>query len=163
MSRSSVGTFVVVNALLTVIRPLTAWTGPDFTAILDVCEATTLDDAAIRGGHLGWPTAPEDRNWRIAFEQHNGGTVRVVGWRRSAREGDGVLSCWVASGSNAHVACAFLTDRPGLLEALRNRFGVADKFEEQGDIVSAFWRRGGSEVSLTRVGMSSTLNVSRHD
>lgn len=128
-----------------------------------MCEATTLDAAAIRGGHLGWPALPEDRNWRAAFEQHNGGTVRVIGWRRGAREGDGVLSYWVASGPNAHVACAFLTDRRGLLEALRDRFGDADTFEVQGDIVSAFWRRGGREVSFTRVRASSTLNVSRRD
>jgi hypothetical protein len=31
-------------------------------AILDVCEATTLDEAADRGGRLGWPAAPEDHN-----------------------------------------------------------------------------------------------------
>lgn len=135
--------------------------GDEFAAILDVCEATTLDDAALRGERLGWPAAPEDHDWRIGFERHNGGSVRVVGWRRGAREGDGLLSYWVASGPNAHVACAFSTDGPGLLEALRDRFGAPDTFEAQGDIVSAFWRRDGREVSFTRVGRISGLNVAR--
>lgn len=126
-----------------------------------MCEATTLDEAAIRGGRLGWPAAPEDRQWRAGFERYNGGTVRVVGWRRGAREGDGLLSYRVASGPNAHAACTFSTDRPGLLEALRDRYGAPDTFEETGDIASAFWRRGGSEVSFTRVGASSGLSLSR--
>lgn len=143
------------------LSAMTAEAGGGFAAILDVCEATTLDEAAIRGDRLGWPVAPEDRNWRTGFERHNGGTVRVVGWRRSARDGDGLLSYWVASGPNAHTACAFSTDEAGLLEASRDRFGAPDTFEEQDGIVSAFWRRGGSEVSFTRVGASSSLNLSR--
>lgn len=163
MTRLSRGALAAFIALLTASSSLAAETGSALAVILDVCESTTLDEAAVRGGHLGWPTAPEDRNWRTAFERHNGGTVRVVGWRRSAREGDGLLSYWVASGPNAHVACAYLTDQPGLLEALRDRYGAPDTFDEQGDIVSAFWRRGGREVSLNRVGASSTLNVSRRD
>jgi hypothetical protein len=71
----------------------------DFTAILDVCEATSLDEATNRGGRLGWPAAPEDRDWHAGFERHNGGPVHVVGWRRTEREGDGLLSYWVASGA----------------------------------------------------------------
>ncbi|WP_338661470.1 hypothetical protein VQH23_14610 [Pararoseomonas sp. SCSIO 73927] len=134
---------------------------PDFAAIIDVCEATTLDEAADRGGRLGWPAAPEDRDWRAGFERHNGGPVRVVGWRRAEREGDGLLSYWVASGRAPHRACSFATDRPGLLEALRDRFGPPDTIEEHGDIVSAFWRRGEAEVAFTRVGTSSGLNIAR--
>lgn len=83
---------------------MSAQAGGGFAAILDVCEATTLDEAAARGGRLGWPAAAEDRDWRTRFERHNGGPVRVVGWRRSAREGDGLLSYWVVSGPNAHAA-----------------------------------------------------------
>ena len=83
----------------------------DFAAILNVREATTLDEAAGRSGRLGWPAAPEDRNWRAGFERHNVGSVRVVGWRRAEREGDGLLSYWVASGRNAHRACSFATDQ----------------------------------------------------
>lgn len=163
MSRSSRKPLVTFIALLTASSSLAAETGPALAVILDVCESTTLDEAAVRGGHLGWPIAPEDRNWRTAFERHNGGSVRVVGWRQGAREGDGLLSYWVASGPNAHVACAFLTDQPGLQEALRDRYGAPDTFDEQGDIVSAFWRRGDRDVSFTRVGTSSALNVSRRD
>lgn len=163
MPLPSLRAFVAVTALFAAMSSPTAETGPGLAAILDVCEATTLDEAVIRGGYLGWPAAPEDRNWRTVFEQQNGGTVRVVGWRRGAREGDGLLSYWVASGPNAHVACAFLTDQPGLLEALRDRYGAPDTFDEQGDIVSAFWRRSGREVYFARVGASSTLNVSRRD
>lgn len=133
----------------------------EFTAILDVCEATTLDEAAARGARLGWPAAPDDPEWRAGFERHNGGTVRIVGWRRGAREGDGLLSFWVATGPNAHTACGLATDRPGLPEALRDRFGVPDQSEDHGDIVSAFWRRGGTKVSFTRVGSASNLNLSR--
>lgn len=133
----------------------------EFTAVLDVCEATTLDEAAARGIRLGWPAAAEDWNWRASFERHNGGTVRVVGWRRGEREAEGLLAFWVASGANAHTACVLATERPGLFEALRDHFGVPDQSEDRGDIVSAFWRRGGAEVSFTRVGTSSNLNLSR--
>lgn len=152
---------IAVAVSLAVMSAPTADTGPGFAAILDVCEASTLQEATIRGGHLGWPAASEDRNWRTSFERHNGGTVRVVSWRRGVREGDGLLSFWVASGPSGHAACAFSTDRPGLLEALRGRFGAPDTFDEQDEIVSAFWRRGSSEVSFTRVGASSSLNISR--
>lgn len=134
-----------------------------FAAVLDVCDATTLDEARMRGGQLGWPLAPEDRNWIIGFERHNGGTVRVVGWRRGAHEGDGLLSYWVASGPNAHTACAFSTDHPGLLDALRDRFGAPDTIDEHDEFVSAFWRRGSREVSFTRVATSSNVNLSRRD
>jgi len=136
-------------------------TSADFAAILDVCEAISLDEATNRGGRLGWPTAPEDRDWRAGFERHNGGPVHVVGWRRAEREGDGLLSYWVASGRDPHRACSFTTDQPGLLDALRDRFGTPDTIEEHGDIVSAFWRRGEAEVSLTQVGTSSSLTLSR--
>lgn len=138
-----------------------AGTGNGFSTILDVCDATTLDEAAGRGERLGWPAAPEDRAWRARFERYNGGTVRVISWRRSEREGDGLLSYWVASGPNAHRACAFTTSQPQLLEAMRGRFGTPDTFEEQGDIVSAFWQRADAEISFTRVGASSLLNLSR--
>jgi hypothetical protein len=132
-----------------------------FSSVLDVCDAVTLDEAAARGALLGWAVAPEDRGWRTAFERHNGGTVRVVGWRRGEREGDGMLSYWAASGPSAHRACSFSTQQPGLLDALRGRFGDPETLEEQGDIVSAFWRRTEAEVSFTRVGASSGVVVSR--
>ncbi len=133
----------------------------DLIAILDVCEATSVDEATNRGGRLGWPTAPRDRDWRAGFERHNGGSVQVVGWHRTEREGDGLLSYWVASGRNPHRACSFTTDQPGLLEALRDRFGTPDTFEEHGVIISAFWKRAEAEISLTQVGASSSLNLSR--
>ena len=132
-----------------------------FAAILYVCEAVTLEEAEARGERLGWPAAPDDRNWRAAFERHNGGTVRLIGWRRGGREGDGLLSYWVASGRNAHEACTFATDLPGLLEALRDRFGAPDTFDEHGEIVSAFWQRDGAEIYFTRVGKSTHVNLSR--
>ncbi|MBX9932467.1 MAG: hypothetical protein K2Y56_13150 [Methylobacterium sp.] len=147
--------------MVAAIDSLIAEYGPGFAAILDVCEATSLEEAAIRGGRLGWPVAPEDRDWRAGFERYEGGTVRVVGWRRGARGEDGLLSYWVASGPNARTACAFSTDRPHLLGALRDRFGAPDTFEEQGDIVNAYRRRGGLEVSFTRIGASSSLSVAR--
>lgn len=134
--------------------------GPGYPAILDVCEAGTLEEAAIRGGRLGWPaTPPEDqklRNWRTSFERHNGGTVRIVAWDRDARD---ALSYWVASGPNAHAACNFSTDRTGLLEALRDRLGPPDTSETHGVTASAFWRRGGREVSFTQVGARNAVNV----
>lgn len=132
----------------------------EFATIIGVCEATTLDEAEIRGGRLGWPLAPEEDDWRAGFEKHNGGAVRVVGWRRSSGGGDERLSYWVASGPNAHTACAFSTDRPGLLEALRGRFGAPETLEEQDDIVSASWRQNGRQVSFTRVGTNSIFNLS---
>lgn len=135
--------------------------GADLTVILDVCEATSLVEATNRAERLGWPAIPEDRDWRAGFERHNGGSVDVVGWRRGAREGDGLLSYWVASGHDPHSACSFTTDQPGLLEALRDRFGAPDTIEEHGDIVSAFWKRGEAEVSLTRIGTSGSLTISR--
>ena len=138
-----------------------ASTGVEFSTILDVCEAVTLDEATAKGERLGWPAAPEDRDWRAGFERHNGGTVQVVGWRRSEREGDGLLSYWVASGPNAHTACGFVTDQPGLMEAIRDRFGAPNTLKKQGDIVSAFWQRASAEVSFTRVGANSNLNLSR--
>jgi hypothetical protein len=134
---------------------------PGFAAILNVCEATNLEEASIRGEHLGWLVAPEDRDWRTSFERHNGFTVRVVGWRRSVRQSDGLLSYWVASGPNAHTASAFSTDVPGLLEALRHRFGAPDTLDEQGNVVSAFLQRGRREVSFTQVGANRTFNISR--
>lgn len=138
-------------------------TGIEFSTILDVCEALTLDEAATKGERLGWPVASEDREWRASFERHNGGPVQIVGWRQGEREGDGLLSYWVASGPNAHRACAFSTDQPGLFESLRSRFGNPDTYEQKGDIISAFWQRVGADVSFTRVGMSSVLNLSRRD
>lgn len=145
-------------ALFAATGSLTAEAGSGLAVILDVCEATTLDEAAIRGGRLGWPAAPEDRDWRTNFERYNGGTVRAVGWRRGAGKSEG-LSYWVASGPNAHAACAFSTDCPGLLETLRDRLGAPDTFEEQGDIATAFWRRGGREASFTRVGARSSVTL----
>ncbi len=161
MTAIGIATFLAC-AVLPVAGSLSAMSASaDLTAILDVCEATSLDEAANRGEQLGWPKAPEDRDWRAGFERHNGGPVQVVGWRRIEREGDGLLSYWVASGRHPHTACSFSTDQPGLLEALRDRFGTPDTFEEHDDIVSAFWKRGEAEISLTRVGASSSLNISR--
>lgn len=136
-------------------------TGTQFSTILDVCEAVTLDEAAIKAERLGWPVAPEDRDWRANFQRYNGGTVSIVSWRRSEREGDGMLSYWVASGPNAHRACVFATDQSGLFEALRARFGTPNTYEGQGDNVNAFWQRAGTEISFTRVGVSRLLNLSR--
>lgn len=154
---------LVAVAAFAVTSTQAAEAGPKFAAILDVCEARTLDEATIRGGQLGWPVAPEDRAWRTGFERHNGGTVRVAGWRRGPRDGDGLLSFWVASGPNAHTACTVAIDRPGLLEALRDRFGAPDTLDGQDDVVSAFWRRGGREIAFTRVGASTSLNLSHRD
>jgi hypothetical protein len=148
-----------VVALLAASGSLTAEPEPGFSAILDVCEATSLEQAAIRGGALDWPAAPDDRDWRTSYERHNGGTVRVIGWRRGEREGDGLLAYWVATGPNAHLACSFSTDHAGLLEALCDLFGAPDTFEEEGATVSALWRRGGREVSFTRVGVNSLLSL----
>ena len=49
------------------------------------------------------------------------------------------------------------TTRP----TLRGRFGTPDELDERGAVVSAFWRRGGAEAAFTRVGASSSLNLSR--
>lgn len=132
--------------------------------LLDICEATTVQTAIVRGDELGWQrlTNAETEEWRTHFLAYNGGSVDVVGWRREQAGGADSLSFWVAAGPNGHKACTYSTARPaGLLDALAERLGASDDLDQNDTIesITASWTRGTVEYSLAQVGSSAVINI----
>ena len=135
----------------------------DMTAdrLLDICEAHTLEAAAVTGDELGWQRL-DDPEWRASFVAYNGGSVEVVGWRRERAGKDETLSFWVAVGPNAHRACAYsTTESAQMLSALSKRLGEPDSLEANDamEMISAWWTRGERQYSFTQVGSSAAINI----
>lgn len=133
--------------------------------LMDVCASSTVAEAAAHGERFGWKRQDDARlaEWRSGFLRHNGGAVEVIGWQPGPEEQNGLLSFWVANGPNAHRACYFsVTGVDGLLRDLSTTLGRPASLDEMGDIVSAAWTLGPTEVQYVRTGDSAVVNVVRY-
>ncbi|MCR9058436.1 MAG: hypothetical protein NXI02_13960 [Rhodobacteraceae bacterium] len=134
--------------------------------LFDICEASTVDEAAAKGEKLGWQRMSDAQleEWRASFVGYNGGSVEVLGWQQETPGAAVSLSFWIATGPNAHKACSFSTKQPGdLLEAISERLGSPDSLNKDDalGVVSASWKRDGAEYYFSQVGSSVAVNVSR--
>lgn len=132
--------------------------------LLAICEAPSVQVAAIEGDKLGWQrmTDAETKEWRTHFLSYNGGSVEAVGWRRKSADQSDLLSFLIATGPNGHKACTYSTTKPdGLLDALSASLGAPDTQtkEDAVEMISAYWKRREVEYSFTQVGSSATIAV----
>ena len=132
--------------------------------LFEICEARSVEAAAAMGGALGWQrlTDAETEEWREGFVAHNEAPVELVGWRRKLAAGEESLSFWIASGPDGHKACAYSTPDPaGMLAPLTERLGEPDSLDRNDatETISAWWKRGERQYSLTRVGSATIVNI----
>lgn len=71
--------------------------------LLNICEASTVREAAPMGDELGWQRLAdsETEEWRASLVASNGGSLELVGWRQAQASGEETLSFWIAVGPNA--------------------------------------------------------------
>ncbi|WP_323687599.1 hypothetical protein [Rhizobium sp. AN88] len=124
---------------------------------LDVCEASTVQEAMVNGDKLDWQrlSNADIEEWRRNFVGYSGGSVNLVGWRHEREGGVELLSFWIAAGPDGHKACAFTTPRPaGFMDALSERLGAPDNLDKNDAInsVTALWKRAQSIILLFRSG-----------
>lgn len=136
--------------------------------LLDICAAPTVEGASVKGDKLGWPrlSGAAIDDWRRHFLSYNRGTVDVVGWRRNPKRDDESLSFWIAVGSRRHTACAYsVASGGGHLVALYERLGKPDVFDKNDAVesISASWKRGSIQYSLTQVGSRMLINIGRQN
>ncbi|GEC35922.1 hypothetical protein N181_31890 [Sinorhizobium fredii USDA 205] len=141
---------------------------PTFTVaqLLDICGSSTVSEATTKGDALGWERMNDEQveEWRAGFLAHNGGSVDLVGWRRGEKEGDGMLSFWIAKGPNGHKACSYSVTNPaGLLDALTQRFGPPSSLDKMDFGSVAYWKHSATEVSFSQVGSSTGVTIAYKD
>lgn len=134
--------------------------------LIDICRASSIQDASTKADGLGWQRMSEadTSEWRSAFLGYNGGSVDVVGWKREPSDNMDLLSFWIAVGPNGHQACAYSTTHPaGLLEALQARLGSPDDFDKMEEIESttAFWKKDGMEYTFSQTRSSAMIQISK--
>ncbi|TKV70475.1 hypothetical protein [Rhizobium sp. AU243] len=144
-----------------------AATSADMTVerLLDVCEASTVQEAMVNGDKLDWRrlSSADIEEWRRSFVGYHGGSVDVVGWRHEREGGAELLSFWIAAGPNGHKACAYTTPAPaGFMDALSERLGAPDNLDKNDVIesVTAGWKRDAVDYSFVQVGASAVINIS---
>lgn len=136
---------------------------PTTVQILDFCRSATMAEAETKGSALNWQRMSDTdlAGWREGFLASNGGTVDIIGWRRSENDVDGLLSFWIANGESRHRACSYSVGTPdGLLDGLKRELGAPSDVlsHDFGEVVT--WTQGAMEVSFSRVGSSAGVVVS---
>lgn len=121
--------------------------------LIDICESSTVAEASKKGNALGWEPG-EDRGWKKSFENYNGGSVDVVGWRRGEKDGDGLLSFWISTGPVSTRMCSYYAtgDGAALLSAFLSHFGKPSKLDKFEPGLIAEWQRTGDVVELNQTG-----------
>lgn len=121
--------------------------------IVDVCMASNISDAVVKGQALHWHRII-DKEWEDSFIRYNGGTVEVVGWRRGDDERDGLLSFWIANGPSPHRSCSYIGPANGeeILKETTARLGAPLTLET--DYIGTFaeWGVNSERVELYQVG-----------
>ncbi|MBZ5759279.1 MULTISPECIES: hypothetical protein [Rhizobium] len=127
--------------------------------LIGICESSTVVEASKKGDVLGWQPV-EDKAWKKSFENYNGGSVDVVGWRRGAKDSDGLLSFWISTGPVSTRMCSFYASGDGaaLLSAFFSHFGKPSKLDKFELGLIADWERAGDVVELNQTG--NLLSVS---
>lgn len=155
--------YIAIFILLPGVRAASAIPLPlTVEQIVDICESTTIAEATVKGDAQGWERANEKliETWKTAFRNYNGGSVEVIGWRRGENEGDGLMSFWIATGPEAHKACAYsVSGQTGLPEALEKHFGPPDSKGTYDFGETAFWKKGRQEVTFSRTGSGALINI----
>ena len=133
--------------------------------LLEVCNSQSIAEVTAKGNQLGWETVPATDpstvEWRKSFVSYNGGSVDVVGWRKTSTENVEVLSFWVAEGPNAHKACSYsINVADGLLDALIELLGRPSTLHKDEVSTTAFWKQGTREISYSQVGTAAGVVIS---
>ncbi|MEF0944305.1 hypothetical protein [Rhizobium sp. BR 362] len=133
--------------------------------LMEVCSSETVAEATAKGNQLGWDaipaTDPDTVKWRQSFMSYNGGTVDVVGWRKTSTENEELISFWVAQDPNAHTACAYTVKvAGGLLDALIELLGRPSNLDKNEVATTALWKRGSQEISFAQVGSGAEVVIS---
>lgn len=153
----------VLSAMLLPGEAARASSSDVFTALLEICDSKSVIEARQRGTSLGWNEVDQTKleEWRSSFVSHNGGSVDVVGWERSAATENLSVSFWISQGKDAHKACAISAGKPkSFFESLVAHFGQPkDQLGHDLGLV-ATWTIGPREISFSQVGETATINFS---
>ena len=133
--------------------------------LLEVCSSETIAEVTAKGNQLGWETIPatdpSTMEWRRSFVSYNGGSVDVVGWRKSSTENVETISFWVAEGPNAHRACSYSVNvADGRLDALIELLCRPSSLYKDEVSTTAFWKQGKREISYSQVGSAAGVVIS---
>ncbi|QEI07054.1 hypothetical protein FXN63_15310 [Pigmentiphaga aceris] len=153
---------LMVIALSGTMSAMAAAPIPSVAQILAVCESPSVEEATSKGDTIGWARMSDAQiePWRKDFLAFNGGSVSPVGWKKSAKPDDDVLSFWIAAGRDSHKACSYLTSSPAsLLDQLTAFLGAPQTLEKSALSTTAFWKHGNRETQYSQSGAVGLLNV----
>jgi hypothetical protein len=153
--------FFCAGAAIAAAPPL-----PPVQLVLDICESSTVAQAAGKGDTLGWSrmTAAQSKEWRTTFVDYNGGTVELVGWVRGPEVGGDAISFWIAKGQNPHQACSYTPADPAALRAaLVAHLGAPARADENAIVTMLEWTHGRYALIFSQSGAAGSLMIANKD